>query len=531
MVIYNTLPASEPRYQGMRVTAGGRQDYPAYARVSAMPYNTVWPGCQRPMDQTEDSGFVQLQADGPFEMVVDYNHSVSEVVVRPKSKGISVHLEGTTARFILPGPGQYSVEADGFHNPLAVFVDPIGTFGVDLSDPSVIYYGPGVHHAGEIVLKSNDTLYIDDGAVVYGHVIAVDAKHVTIAGHGIIDNSAEIREGHHGLYPVTWMEDDYVTAAKDCVLPENVWDKPIPTDYDTMRVHLEKHNTLNGCIRFYSCHDVRVFGVTMRDSASFALIPANCAGLHFAFVKTIGMWKYNADGIDLLNSSDALIEDCWLRNFDDCMVLKGVKGFDRRNLARIYMRRLVVWCDWGRCLEIGAETCANEYHDILFEDCDLIHGAHIMMDIQNGDRARVHDVTFRNIRCEFSGKDMPCIYQSHMDESYEDAIVRTANIPKKIEGFDPEHMEYGLLMKSHNYCGVFSKDMVMGGVKDIRFENIQVYLEDGAKMPKSEFEGDGEEHLSENIEVIRLLVNGEPITDMEMANIHTNEYTRNITIR
>jgi len=71
----------------------------------------------------------------------------------------------------------------------------------------------------------------------------------------------------------------------------------------------------------------------------------------------------------------------------------------------------------------------------------------------------------------------------------------------------------------------------MGGVKDIRFENIQVYLEDGAKMPKSEFEGDGEEHLSENIEVIRLLVNGEPITDMEMANIHTNEYTRNITIR
>lgn len=45
------------------------------------------------------------------------------------------------------------MEADGPHHALAVFVNPPGRFGVDLEDPSVVYYGPGVHHAGQIVLK------------------------------------------------------------------------------------------------------------------------------------------------------------------------------------------------------------------------------------------------------------------------------------------------------------------------------------------------------------------------------------------
>ena len=532
MIQFDQIPESEAQYRAVQVAVGGQQVYPTYARVSAMPYNTVWPGRQRPLDQTEDAGFVLMQADEPFEMTVTYDHMVEEVIVRPLSKAIRVQCQGHVARFTLPGPGQYSVEADGPHHALAVFVNPPGRFGVDLEDPSVVYYGPGVHHAGQIVLKSEQTLYLEAGAVVYGSVTAIGAQHVTIAGHGILDGSLETRENEDYLYPVA-------TAGPDVSSDDNksataylhpVSQACLPEDAAGMQAHLKAQRVLHGCIRFYHCKDIRVLGVTLRDSASFALIPANCVGIHIAYVKTIGMWRYNADGIDLINSSDALIEDCYLRNFDDCMVLKGVKGFDRRNVARIVMRRLTVWCDWGRALEIGAETCADAYHDILFEDCDLIHGAHMMMDIQNGDRARIYDVIFRNIRCEFSGEDMPCVYQSDMDEPYKQAAARVVPVTST-NGFDPEHMEYGLLMKSHNYCGVFSKDGKMGGVKGVRFEQIQVYLQKDAPMPPSRFEGVDSEHMTENVKIINLKVNGKRLASLDEACVTCTDYTRNITIQ
>ncbi len=533
MIQFDKLPESEAQYRAVKVAAAGQQVYPAYARVSAMPYNTIWPGRQRPLDQTEDAGFVLMQADEPFEMTVTYDHPIEEVIVRPLSKGIAVRCEGREARFILPGPGQYSVEADGQHHALAVFVNPPGSFGVDLQDPSVLYYGPGVHHAGQILLKSEQTLYLEAGAVVYGSVTAIGAQHVTIAGHGILDGSLEVRHDEDYLYPVSTVQTERGSEGSEEALSaylHPVAQTPLPEDEAGMKAHLQAQRVLNGCVRFYHCQDIRVQGVTLRDSASFALIPANCTGIHIAWVKTIGMWRYNSDGIDLLNSSDALIEDCYLRNFDDCMVLKGVKGFDHHNVARVAMRRLTVWCDWGRALEIGAETCADAYHDILFEDCDLIHGAHMMMDIQNGDRARVSNVIFRNIRCEFSGDDLPCVYQSDMNESYEHAVARITPVTSS-EGFDPEHMEYGLLMKSHNYCGVFSKDGKMGGVKGVRFEQIQVYLQKGASMPPSRFEGVDPEHMTEQVKIMNLKVNGKRIASLDEGHIFCNAFTQDITLQ
>lgn len=37
--------------------------------------------------------------------------------------------------------------------------------------PDVLYYGAGQHDAGRIVMKSNQTLYLDEGAFVYGYVV------------------------------------------------------------------------------------------------------------------------------------------------------------------------------------------------------------------------------------------------------------------------------------------------------------------------------------------------------------------------
>jgi len=60
----------------------------------------------------------------------------------------------------------------------------------------------------------------------------------------------------------------------------------------------------------------------------------------------------------------------------------------------------VLWNDWGRAAEIGAETSAPEISGIVFEDCDIIHNTHSALDIQHGDHAAVHDIRFQDIRVE-----------------------------------------------------------------------------------------------------------------------------------
>ena len=44
-----------------------------------------------------------------------------------------------------------------------------------------------------------------------------------------------------------------------------------------------------------------------------------------ANVKLVGLWRYNADGIDVCNSQDVVVSDCFVRAFDDALVIKGLK--------------------------------------------------------------------------------------------------------------------------------------------------------------------------------------------------------------
>ena len=101
----------------------------------------------------------------------------------------------------------------------------------------------------------------------------------------------------------------------------------------------------------------------LHDAPCFALRTADCEDIRIENVKIIGQWRYNSDGIDLYNSRHALVKSCFVRTFDDCVVLKGgysVNGvqLDRVTLSDIAVEDCVLWNDWGRALEIGAERPA-----------------------------------------------------------------------------------------------------------------------------------------------------------------------------
>ena len=464
------------------VSINGETTTPWYCRVSAMPYNTVWPGPQRPIEQSEVASFISFEMQEPVQLHLKAWKDFSEAVVRPLSKGIRPEVSGREITFTVTEPGAYTVELDGMNNALHIFANPLTDFGVDKTAPNVRYYGPGIHEIGELELNDGETLFVDGGAVLYGSVSVFHKKNVRIVGYGVIDNSREERTT------------DKLLIAVDYEKGLDLRDEAV------LRQYIRDNKVLGGCVHLYSCQDCEITGVITRDSSTFAYIVANCDRVNCAWIKTIGMWRYNSDGIDLFNSRYVRIANGFFRDFDDCIVLKGIKGWDRADQHHITVTGCTVWCDWGSALEVGAETCADEYSDIVWENCDVIHASHVMMRTHNTDRAHIHNMRLQNIRCEFSPYDLEPVYQEDMNNAYD--AYKAHGVPT--------------LISSPVYDGIYSNDHILGKTSDVQYRNIAIFGPEGMKLPRCSFGGQDSEHCNRRILLENFTFNGRRLKPEEL---------------
>ncbi|MBQ6809483.1 MAG: hypothetical protein IJP09_02095 [Clostridia bacterium] len=473
------IPEETKKCEHFSVKVNGNQVDIYSCLVSAIPFNTPWPGHERCISQAEEASFLYVDTDEILNFEIVPEKEFSDLKIRPISKNITTNVSGKNIKFSA-GVGQYTVELDGHHNALHIFINPIKNYCVDINDKSVIYFGAGVHFPGTIELKSGQTLFVDSGAVVHASVRAEDCENVKVLGHGIID-------------------------------------------YETFRRHDPLIWEYDGLMNFVRCKNIIIDGVILKDSAWWTVSAFNCENFLIDNVKVIGMWRYNTDGFDMVNSSHVIIRNCFLRTFDDSIVFKGLKimengknrGYDLKNVEDHLVENCVIWCDWGRSLEIGAETCADEYVNICYKDCDLIHNDFAAMDIQNGDRADIHDVLYENIRVEYSKYWI----EGKIQET-EDSVYLPKNEP---------HL--ARLMFSEMNVGKWSQDLIYGHTRNVEFKNITVYLDEGLPLPVVEFGGGTENNLAENISVENLVINGVRYVNKEKANFKNHKFSKNITLK
>jgi hypothetical protein len=159
------VPVEEDFGHGLRCDTQRQAGATQRARVSSHPINKVWPGRQRPKDQTEIASFASWDMTEPVEVSVVSHRPIHDVRVRPSSSGIQPQVEGDTIRFSITKPGQYTVEVNGTHHALHLFANPPEEKVPDPKDTAVHYFGPRAHRPIIIRLESNETLYIAAGAV------------------------------------------------------------------------------------------------------------------------------------------------------------------------------------------------------------------------------------------------------------------------------------------------------------------------------------------------------------------------------
>ena len=114
-------------------------------------------------------------------------------------------------------------------------------------------------------------------------------------------------------------------------------------------------------------------------------------------LKIIGA-RGNSDGVDVCGSRDVTVTGCFIRSYDDSLVLKAFDG----DTINVVFEKCVLWNDMARPIEVGVELRCDRVENIYFRDIDVIHSltCYPIFGIHHGDRAKISNIHFEDIRIE-----------------------------------------------------------------------------------------------------------------------------------
>ncbi len=289
--------------------------------------------------------------ESPVRVEVEFiGREAVSAAVRPLSLGIEPAVEAGRVYFMMTEPANVTVEINGeVQGALHLFVHGEDTGKPDPESSKVRYFGPGEHRDQMITVKNGETIYLDDGCVLYGQIYCGLGKNFTIAGHGVLCGS---------IY------DRY----RDTLVPVNL----------------------------SNCSNFTIRDITILDPSAWTVNLFKCKNAVIDNVKIISA-RSNSDGFTFQNCENILVKNSFVRSWDDSLVVKGYNG----DVHGITFENCTIWTDLAQSCEIGYETRAKVIDDIVFRDITVLHAFHKpVISIHNSDQAAVRNVLFENIVVE-----------------------------------------------------------------------------------------------------------------------------------
>lgn len=214
---------------------------------------------------------------------------------------------------------------------------------------------PGQYLTGTLILRSNTTLYLDEGASLLGSPDLADYPLTQVRWEG------RWIKGYSALL-TAWDATHIVVTGKG----EIVGSSAIKGRVD--RTSGLRHPAL---LEFTACSQLEVRDCITRGNDMWSIHPVYCDHITFQNLVVNG----GADGIDIDSCKHVLIDQCTFNTADDCISLKSGRGEEGNTLHRPTEDVVISNCTfhdlrWA-CIGIGSETSSG-IRDVRVEHCKCL---------------------------------------------------------------------------------------------------------------------------------------------------------------
>lgn len=400
--------------------------YPAYPGATSSPLYTVKANGETIFTEklTQFSGemevhYAHFSLEGSANIQVTVNENFSSYTLSPKSRKISTAKNGNTISF-KTGPNYLVLKVDS-KELLFILIDSAEANPPKLTDPNVknimdynvdnkggalatktiqtaindasgsakniLYFPPGKYLTGELFLKSNMTMYLAGGAVLYGS-----------------NNTADFNSGSGGMN--TEGMQHALVRIMNCKNTKLLGRGVLEGNGKYIR-----SKGLNASVlKMDESSNILVDGVFARNSSYWNTLPYRSDSVTIRNYKVINCrptsTSYNnTDGVDFDECTNSSLYNAFLYTGDDNMAVKNEfltwNGKTTMNIKNIHHEKIVTYSNSAAC-KIGTKTMGQGMTNVTFKDIDVINANRALV-IDAFDNALIDNTVFEDIRIENTG--------------------------------------------------------------------------------------------------------------------------------
>jgi hypothetical protein len=253
---------------------------------------------------------------------------------------------------------------------------------------NILYVPPGKYTVGELWLRSNMTLYLAAGSVLYGS--GATADFVTSNTSGV-----NIESCQHGMIRMYMIKNTKVLGRG--VIDGN--GKAIRAQNDT-KVNLFK---------IEQSSNILIDGILVRDPSFWNTLVYRSDMVTIQNYKVVNCRPTtttynNTDGVNFDESTNGKLTNAFLYTGDDSMATKNEEPSGTINTKNIVHDKIVCYSN-SVCAKVGTKTMGQTIDGVVFSNIDVVKAGRAL-NIDAYDTATVQNTRYENIRIEAADTSM-----------------------------------------------------------------------------------------------------------------------------